>query len=258
MKEITITKDQYLTLDYLQEKLGTKSDITVENNGKSYQESYMATNKKIFDPTETGKYEMKYNDYSLMVNVQDILENFEDGDISEYNGDTGSWSINTNKVYEGNYSAFCGSDGKIYRTDINIKRGQIIEGRIFSDGVNRGSGIILAASGTSSSDVSGYLLGHQNAGSNNSISFGRYDSGSLTRLKNSSTSPPNKEWLKFIFKWYKNGDITYILKDSNDNQVKKFELNDTTYDQGGIGWECNSGNDNNNMWVDNCRITGQV
>jgi hypothetical protein len=168
-----------------------------------------------------------------------VLDDFEDGDISEYGGDTGSFTVQTGTVYEGSYALEASSS-----SDFDT---------ISDTGIDRHYGeYTWYAYYPSQSDVRGLLFGSQNENGfengNAYYTISKYFSGWNHDLKSfnsgsrsnsigstdESGSIPTGKWLEHKFKWYSNDTIVYEVYDGS--RIVKHSGQDSTYGSGGIGW----------------------
>ncbi|MFB6245521.1 MAG: PKD domain-containing protein, partial [Candidatus Nanohaloarchaea archaeon] len=126
-----------------------------------------------WDWTDDGNYEAtgetashsysSTGDYTVVLRVEDaegasstisksitvtanVLDNFEDGDLSEYSGQTGTWSVTNNSpVYDGSYSLKATGNGNfIYRNDVTMSSGNKYEFYLHSESAGDDSKLLMA------------------------------------------------------------------------------------------------------------------
>lgn len=116
MADITMSLDDTLELDtIIEESNEPLSSVTVTNgtDGTDFKSTGIKTGTYIFNPISSGTYNLNVNGRELSVEVTDpsnipdsVVDNFEDGDISDYSGDTGVFSVVQDKTYNGNYALY--------------------------------------------------------------------------------------------------------------------------------------------------------
>lgn len=120
----------------------------------------------------------------------DVIDDFEDGDIAEYGGDTGSYSIESTTVFEDSYSL----DGTASNTDKIISDAD----KNFSAPVDTSArirGIIWFTQSESGASSISYYQAYAHSGTGNMELF-RINSGSWNSLGQISPSIPSGEWLR--------------------------------------------------------------
>lgn len=101
MTSIDLHIDEYLTVDYLEEKLDSTNDITVNGNGNNYNEYYVSNKSQVFSPKETGEYTIEYNGSSITVNVIDPynwVDNFDNSNLENWEKLRGDWIESNDKL----------------------------------------------------------------------------------------------------------------------------------------------------------------
>lgn len=173
-----------------------------------------------------------------------FIEGFEDGDIAEYSGDTGSWTVQTTTVYDGS-EALQGpatTDSQIIDADNTIESGSEIRFRLYLN----------------SNAVAGFLFGVQDSDSNyraivndsaERIRLEKNDNGTVTTLDTVNPTIPKGEWLQCRIAWDDDGEITWDVDDAAGNNIDQVTATDDTWGSGGFGFY--SGNNNDNKFFDN-------
>lgn len=189
-----------------------------------------------------------------------VLDSFEDGDMSEYSGDTADFSIDSTDSID--------TDGKyrlenntnkvaISRTDIGIQTGQTPFGAYLWPTSTYYIGAFYA-------DIPGFLFAVQSETNHsnmscygvsldvvdNRVNIDRFDSGNRTILANSSATIERATTYKVVgTTWDDSGNITFEVRDKSDNVLGTVSTVDTTYTSGGIGW-ANISSVSNNIYFD--------
>ena len=178
-----------------------------------------------------------------------IIDDFEDGDISEYSGETGSYTVNTNSpVYEGSYSLkkqSSGSYNSIYSTS-GLSNYPSAGDKIVFEWYRKGDDDTMfcwcTQDASNSNCYQAYL--HRN-GNGKELWLRRADSGSWTTLTSTSVNWPTGDWIRIEIDH--NTDGTIIIKATNlstNSDIGQISATDTTYTSGGIGWQ-NQGSSTN-------------
>ena len=175
--------------------------------------------------------------------LQKIVDDFNDGDISEYNGDTGRYTTGTNTVYEGTHSLEMGlSDSgseEIYSTsglDNYPSQGDTFQTRIYQNVSNGSVGFMWGLQ-----DSNNYYRIDKDD-SNNETQLEKYSGGSGNTLDTISNSGPLDSWEKLTVDWGTDGSMTVDVSYSSSTLT----ATDTEYTSGGIGWRVSSSPLNNN------------
>lgn len=175
-----------------------------------------------------------------------ILDDFSSSSLSSgYIGDLDGWSVSDERAYVGGYSGqydvgTSGPEQSIWNNNWTLVQGHTVEARLWSDEANSGSGFVIGTQEGSS--LTGYVLGHETAGSQNSIQLLRLDpDGSRKTLDSSSATPPAREWLRAELDWRVGGELIYTLEDADGDVVDQLTAIDDTYPAGGFGWRGRAG-----------------
>lgn len=163
---------------------------------------------------EVGTYEATIksedDEDTVLIDVasRKLITGFEDGDLTEFSGDTGSFDVNQNApVYDGNYSLKCQLSGGNNVGIISASgdglnyyptRGDKIEAYVRAQDAENFNGLFAyGTGGTSRSDFTGYVFVIDTASLfNNDFVVRRYDSGSSNTLASGGSSAQDV-WYKF-------------------------------------------------------------
>jgi len=168
------------------------------------------------------------------------IDDFNDGDIVEYSGNKVSYGTQTSIVFEGSHALEMSNDDgashEIYSLDGDgLPRypgaGDTFSFRLYFEGPNGSAEMHFAVQ---NSDTYYRARVVPSVGE---ISIGLRDSGSLTSFDTGAGTIPTGEWLEGVIEWKTDGDITFTLKDSAGSEIASASGNDSTYTQGGIGWD---------------------
>jgi len=167
-----------------------------------------------------------------------IVDDFEDGNISEYGGDTGKYSVVSSPTASGSRSLEFNANGfaSIASTSgLNTypSQGDTFRCRVRIDENDDSSQVYWAAQ-SAVSDPDGYKWSIQI--SNSSFSFIKRESGSNTTLTSTTVTPPTGEFLDVEVDWGSSGGHTLTLFDSAGSQLAQISATDTTYTSGGIAF----------------------
>lgn len=179
------------------------------------------------------------------------VDDFEDGDISEYSGDTGNYSVQTADVHGGNQALESTSTGTPF---FNIRSTSGLDnypeaGDSFHWWVNSDTG-----DGGTQARIAG-KFGLQDASNyydvqfdfnNGNIAINERVSGSETQLGIAAGFTTTAgTWYKVGVDWGDNGTITAIAYESDGStQMDSVTASTNTYASGGIGWVNRSDNGN--------------
>jgi len=172
-----------------------------------------------------------------------VLDSFEDGDLSEYSGDTGAFSTTTTDAFDGSVSLTeDGTSALISRTDKSLTPESSVPFGFYmylpDDGSNlTGSLAFGAQSAAGSGSYSGYTVG-VTSGFIDIFLLDRWDNGSSANLVTTTDyTIPKGTWFKIeVTQWTKTGDITATMGDGSGNVRGTISTTDTTYGEGGFGF----------------------
>jgi hypothetical protein len=255
--DIEMTTDDTLELDtIIQESSSAISPIngvkhiSDDSNHKSDLKG-IQTSTAVFDPPKSGEYEIYINGQTLSINVTSsnvitdrVVDNFEDGDLSEYEDVTSEFTVQSSIVYDGSYALQVNAnDGKnwIISTDgLNVypKAGYKFQYHWLST--------------TGSSGNADFAFGVQDSSNfyrirkkvwSGVFSLVKIEGGSGTNLDSTSVSYSGDKWYRIVVdQWSKEGSISITIEEaSSGSEVGSLSADDTSYQNGGIGF-INNGN----------------
>jgi hypothetical protein len=187
-----------------------------------------------------------------------LIDNFEDGNLSEYGGSTSNFYLTRSPTYRDSYA---------------------LEFNTSSSGTNK----IVSLSGLESYPKAGdsfsYWFRHDDSDHQLTFWFGAQDGeencykirtgnrfnnveivkrtndgGNYNQLASSSISYNTKNWYKALVEWKTNGKIICTIYNSNGDIETSASATDTTYKTGGIGWGGNAGSNGETAYADYARI----
>jgi hypothetical protein len=179
-----------------------------------------------------------------------ILDDFEDGDITEYSGDTGDFKADDFfSTPDGTFYGVCngGSWHAISRTDKTLQQGNTYG--FYSAQRSKGEGYLAygVQSANGYSNITGYFAGVDHETSPNSIVIFRID-GDATNDELSRTSvstdlsTSNDDWSWYELEWTGTGKQTLTVYDSKGAlAINSTSATDTTYTSGGFGFVSRNG-----------------
>jgi len=133
--------------------------------------------------------------------------------------------------------------------DRNVSQGQTIQFWTYLDDSVETSFDFGAQNEQGASSYEGYDL----LFSTGLTELWKRDSGSWTKLDdNTSISLPQEEWIKVQVVWNETGAIRGIFHDSDGSVIDTLQATDTTFTQGGIGW--NAYQNSTDQYVDNLQV----
>lgn len=170
-----------------------------------------------------------------------IVDDYEDGDIAEYAGDTGSYTTQQTTVYEGSYAlqetdTSTGAAWLQSTSGLNAypSQGDTWSVRVYLDQSTSNPFIQYALqSNTNGSDRYDLQLDSQNGDFKIRVTSG----GSTSTLaSDTSVSYPSGEWLKVTVQWASDGTMTATVEDASGTQLSQISATDTTFTSGGVGF----------------------
>lgn len=174
-----------------------------------------------------------------------VLDSFEDGNISEYSGGTGNFTVEGESAYDGAYSLTPDSNGSpyyIYREDLSISPGETPFGYWIDPAATQD------AKGDPQAWFAGLLFGRPSGGgllgysasitTTDEFRLKRFDSDGKTTLASSTSASYTRGNLYNIelTKWSSRGDITVVVEDSSGTQLDSISTTDSTHSGTTIGW----------------------
>jgi uncharacterized phage protein gp47/JayE len=165
-------------------------------------------------------------------------DDFEDADISEYEGDTSSFSVQSSTVLEDSYSLEgpATSGVEIHRTNVELNEGSDFQ--------------FLTQVGTNATSITRFSYIDANNyyqvvvdDNNDRVALELVEGGTKsTVVEDTSAGVPNGERLKAKVKWDRGGDFDLYFLDSADNQFASLSGSDPTHTGGGIGFKSGDAN----------------
>jgi hypothetical protein len=190
-------------------------------------------------------------DIWLQYTGEQIIDQFRDGDIAEYSGDTAAFSVQTTTVLEGSYSLQGTTSGAGQSIFANSGLNYFPEaGDTFAYKVHK-----LTA------DVQSMLsFGGGTTDDNNCYRFfaradkGDYliqkrDGGTNTELDSGGATWPITDTMTWEIDWGTDGSIRFLITDSTDSVIVDTTVQDSTFTTGGIGYTVNTTTTNTNETV---------
>jgi len=176
------------------------------------------------------------------------VDSFEDGDVSEYGGDTGIFTVNTNSpVFDGTESLKAVDNSSNSSKDISSTSGlgtYPAQGDTFRMNVQirESRNIAMLTYGVQTEGSFNDLYGLNLNGNNDDLILFVRNGGSQTNLASTNYSPPVGTELVFEVEWTTNGDHTGRVLDTDGSTLAgPISATDTTYTSGGVGVFAGSG-----------------
>lgn len=189
-----------------------------------------------------------------------VVDDFEDGDIAEYSGDTANFGVVTSPTKNGSYALeYTGTTNNGAITDTNDLthpgQGDTFRINIRTTSVSEGVAEVLWAvqSETGASGLDCYSARGNFAGGD--FELNKYSSGGRSTLAEDTTvSYSTGVWYEIEVGWATDGTMTVTLYDGGGNQVAQVSATDTGYTSGGVGWLGNRGDSAQSSYYDYYRI----
>lgn len=166
------------------------------------------------------------------------IEDWESGSLpSAYVGDRGAFAVQSSTVNSGDFALKGDSGGSFAPPVISRDDEPVSPGSKLTLECRRQStstGIVFGGpSAGGFSTFSGYGVSINSSGG---IEIIRFDSGSLSGLKEGSQGIPDGAWQDLVAEWESDGTITGYAVDSNGSQIgDPTSATDTTYRGGVVG-----------------------
>lgn len=185
-----------------------------------------------------------------------VVDDFEDGDLAEYGGDTGNFTVQTATVSNGSNAL-----------EVTSESGNLLQGISSTSGLDRypAQGETFACDvyitsdtnnvriywGTQSEiqDPDGYFVMLQ--GSQDNIELGV---GGGSTLDSVNATFPTGEWLTATITWGTDGSMSVDVTDASGTTLASVSGTDTTYTSGGIGFWHNTSSAGISTYWDHYRI----
>lgn len=222
--------------------------------GESYETNIHTTDgdlgsASLTNLTVTGTGDSAFVEDQNLNGVDPTIDSFEDQDLSEYSGDTGSFSIQSSDAIDGTYAleATAGSSVEIISTsglEHYPEAGDEFSFRVkhdrASDGATR---FYFGVQDTNNY----YRLGVE---ADNQADLQVVSGGSATGLDSSSTGDlVADEWMRVVVDWQSDGSITVTFYDESGVELTTLSATDSTYSSGGIGFlQFNGANSETARW----------
>jgi uncharacterized phage protein gp47/JayE len=174
-----------------------------------------------------------------------FLDGFEDNNITEYVGDTATFTPSTTQAYDGTYSLEANNTvGTIYDADETVPRGSRLHARFYM-GANTTAAVLF---GTENDANTYRAVVDADTGA---IRSEVVDGGSATTINTTSVGVPTGEWLHLEIYWGNEGEVELELFDSAGTSLETSAGTDSsqTYLTGGIGYA--SLDSNGTKYIDN-------
>ncbi len=181
-----------------------------------------------------------------------VVDDFEDDDISEYGGHTGNFSVTTGTVKSGSHALQMNTNGNNHQiSDTNDlthpSLGDTFEAWIYFQG---GRPAFSWFTQTETHDANGY--GARIQGS--SFKIQRNPGGGNTSTLESANVSPSNGWYRIEITHASDNTITATLENSTGTQLAQISASDSTYESGGVGWVMNSGGYSETAYGDGYKI----
>lgn len=170
-----------------------------------------------------------------------VLEDFESSSpLSNYAGDTGSFSVTTSRTYAGDGALESSNAGAVWHTDLDTEVGATYDARVWQYG-GTFSRLLFCVDGasTGTSDLSGYGI-EVDFGWSEELSIVRYDSGSSQVLASKSLTQQPESWNRVEFGVDGDGLITATAYTESGTEFATVSATDTTYTSGKLGFGCDN------------------
>lgn len=267
--DIVMDSDETLELDTIIRESNIASDPitkfkhTEDSTDHLTDLTSIQTNTVIFEPPKPGQYKAKINGQIITINVKDvrkeiIVDNYEDGDISEYYGETGNYSISGVKTFEGSYALYNGGNNDSIYSRSGLEKyprsGDVFQIRTYHSDDNAGSSFGFVFNSNNKGNYAGYH------GGNNDWFITNLDDGPDNGATEYDENPQSGQWWKWIVKWYEDGSADFTVYDDSDNIIAgPITYNNAgKYVSEGIWFSTAHQSGNHNHWWDNYKIIGST
>jgi len=178
-----------------------------------------------------------------------IIEDFEDGNLNEYSGDTGDFGLSTTEVKNGSTSLELKVDGNNRKISTSSK--QIPHGTtkfnvyLTQDNV---SFFVVYGNPSGSSFNDSYVFGKNNA--DGTLFWKKYSGGSFVRNETSSCNFPENEWIECELNWTSGGSHTLTVRNASGTQIGQVTATDSEYSPNGLGFNHNKSSGSSTAYID--------
>lgn len=167
-----------------------------------------------------------------------IIDDFEDGDLSEYFGDNGI-SISSSAAYEGSYGIAIpdGANPLVSTSGLDTypSQGDTWRWNVNNNGSSAHFGHLFGVQDTNnfySADTD-----NRPGTTENGIQIQVHSGGDVVQKYELETGNiPNNEWMECEMAWGTDDSLTFTVYDSSDNQLGQINATDSTYTDGGVGY----------------------
>lgn len=183
---------------------------------------------------------------SILQKRSDIIDDFEDGDISEYgdlpNDDLGSFRPDeTMIVKNGKYSLQCSTGGgaKQIHSITGLDYYPESESKFRFNSYADSTELILGIRFAVKDEDNFYYLRYRT--DTNEFQFYIRENGNYSLLAEDTTvTIPVGEWFEIEVDWESAGTIVMTLFNASGTQLSQISVTDNTFTSGGIGWAINT------------------
>jgi uncharacterized phage protein gp47/JayE len=172
-----------------------------------------------------------------------FIDGFEENSLSNYGGDTGSFTRSTTQAYEGSYSLEGTATGSIFNLISDYGYNTTFSARHYLT-AGADQGVIFGAQ-----DENSYYRAtvDESAGS---VLVEVIDNSSVIDSSSTSVTVPTGEWLRSQVNWREDGEIEHVLYDSSGSELARTTLVEAepTYVDGGVGFYSGGSNE---KYIDN-------
>jgi hypothetical protein len=182
------------------------------------------------------------------------VDSFEDGDIGEYGGETGSFSVSSSQpVWKGEESLKSTTNNRNIISNSGLsdypERGDTFEYWIHGGGdTNSGGGLIFGRS-----DSNNYIKASIIPG-NDEFRIWKRDDGSGIEVASRSLTLANNRWYRGVIEWKEDGSVIFSVHDSTKTKVAEIEAPPQKYRKGGVGWTTADSNGAPDLTFDSFKI----
>ena len=168
------------------------------------------------------------------------IDDYSDGDISEYTGDTGAFNVQTSTTHpDGNGFAVKGTAGttlhQVYATGdaYTVSQGDKIRYTInLGSGASEWAGLAFAAQSSNPSGNQYRVMFTKS----NAVEFTKFSGGTSTVLNSTSFAQSGETWYTVTIDWEETGEMQVYINDTAGNVLGSMTVTDTMYASGGIGY----------------------
>ena len=187
---------------------------------------------------------------SVVLEAGDTIDNFEDGDIDEYSGETSAFDVTEASAMDGSFGLEGTSESGnkvISRTDVTLSSGPTyriqFQPRVSGDN----SGMLFMAQ-EADTDPGGYFV-RASASSDELQLYHQTTDGSFTQLASTSVTVSAETEYVVEFQKSTSDDITATLYEKDLNQLATVSATNSSFDSGGVAFRPTTGT----AWFDNVR-----